>query len=74
MDHENFWKRGQRSELADLADIRRSHLSDILHRRKEAGKAQAIMLEKMSGIVLGYPIPFKDWLFSKSTKHPAFFG
>lgn len=67
-----FWERGKLSELAEASGLSPSTISDIIHRRRPVGRVRALILEKASEQVLGYPIPVKDWLTNKTTKHPAF--
>jgi transcriptional regulator with XRE-family HTH domain len=67
-----FWKRGQRSELARLSKNSRCTLSNILYRRIEISKDKALRLAKASE-AMGLNISILDWLYNKTTKHPAFF-
>lgn len=74
MSNYAFWQRGKRAELARMVDLHEAHLSEILHRKRGVDKYRAKKLEKASQKLLGYPIPWHEWLFNKATKHPAFFG
>lgn len=69
-----FWERGQRRLLAELAGIHENNLYEILNRRRGVSKAMALRLETASEKLLGYPIPWDEWLFNEATKHPAFYG
>ena len=71
---EGFWKPGERREISELSGISLQHLSEILHRKRSVGKHRARMLEDITTIVLGKPIPLEDWIFNSSTTHPAFFN
>ena len=68
----DYWKRGQRAEVARAAGISRFNLSDILHRRKGVSPARAIKLEEASEAILGEAIPRIAWVYNRTTKHPAF--
>jgi len=69
-----YWARGQQTELADHLGISPQHLNDILHRRRRVGVDFARELEAASQDVLGSPIPWETWLYSSTSRHPAFFG
>jgi len=69
-----FWTRGQRTQIARRCKIRLSHLSEILHRNRGVSYERAMLLEKQSYIVCGYPIPCHAWYNNKRSDHPAFFG
>jgi len=71
---ELFWNVGEKKEIAFLSGITQSHFSEILHRKRGVGKERAITLERMSNIVLENPIPMQEWLFNKTSVHPAFYG
>lgn len=68
-----FWGRGQRHKLAKRTGIPFPHLSDILHRRRGVSKERAKFLEKECKKIK-LDISFEAWLFSRTTKHAAFFG
>jgi transcriptional regulator with XRE-family HTH domain len=51
--------------------ISASHMSDILHRRRGVSKERAEALEAACDR-LGWEVPFRAWLFSRTTDHPAF--
>lgn len=70
---DKFWKHGQILKLAELAEIKQTNLSEILHRKRGVSKYRAILLEKTSKKVLGFSIPFYDWIFNKVSNHPCFF-
>lgn len=42
------WKRGEKAKLARAIGISRSHLTDILHARKSAGRVLAVKIERAS--------------------------
>lgn len=65
------WKRGDKSELARLADTTPQRLCDILHRRSRATPEGALKLEA-AAVSLGYLIKKEDWIYSKETSNPLF--
>ena len=70
-----FWKRGDKKELAKLAKISTSNLSEILHRDRGVSRDRAWALEAASRKVQGESyVPWVDWLHNSSTTHPAFYG
>jgi len=70
-----FWVRGTQQELSDVIGLTPQHVNDILHRRTAVSKELALQLEDASRSVLGGAgVPWDVWLFSRSTRHPAFFG
>lgn len=63
------------AELARAAGIDLRNVSAILHRRRPAGKELSVSLEAASRKVKTRRIITAfDWLFNKTTKHPAFFN
>ena len=69
-----FWQRGELTKLAVLVGIRLNHLSEILHRKRGVSVTRALALERASKKVLGYPVPWSEWLLNKDSSHPAFYG
>lgn len=69
-----FWKRGQMAELARRADISPQQMSDILHRRRPVGKHLALKLSKSLYRMKKQRVPAIEWLFNRTSKHPAFFN
>jgi len=68
-----YWKHGQKTEVAELAGVSRSYLSEVLGRKRNTSLKQAKRLEAaaFSASVL---IPWDHWLQAKATTHPAFTG
>lgn len=71
---DEFWKRGEMAQLAELADMRLSNLSAVLHRSRGVSPAKAKVLACMCMSRLGREVEWHHWVNSKSTLHPAFFG
>ena len=67
-----FWKHGQKSVLADAANVSRTYLADVLSRKKNLSYQKAVSLEKASALVFKTPISWIDWVGNKVTDHPAF--
>lgn len=63
-----IWPFGSQVHLAAQLRIRPAQLSDILHRRIGVSTRRARQLERITGI------PALEWLTSKYSKHPAFYG
>ena len=68
-----FWSVGERAKIARMAGMKPHHLCEVLYRRRTVSKDRAKLLEAAS-TKLGCTVPFEDWLFNVSTRHPAFFG
>jgi hypothetical protein len=71
---QGYWKHGQQAEIARLAGIPESHLSNILHRSRGCSVTRAKALEAASDMVLGVRIPWEIWVCNRQTNHPAFTG
>jgi len=67
------WKRGMKSYLSREAGLFRQQIQDIVARKIRCSVDNAVRLADACE-VLGYQVPFSEWLFSKETKHPAFLG
>jgi hypothetical protein len=67
-----FWKKGQKSALAKAAGIPLAHLSNILHRDRGVSPKRARLLEEKSAEILGWAIPWTEWVCNDTTTHPAF--
>ena len=69
-----YWddKTGVRRLISEQAGITESHLSNVLHRKTGVSAKMAVRLAQISA-GLGHPIPREDWVFNKTTTHPAFF-
>lgn len=67
-----FWKKGQQAKLAKEANIHLSHLSVILSRIRGVSPKRAVLLEEASIKVLGEKIPKEEWVFNRTSNHPAF--
>jgi plasmid maintenance system antidote protein VapI len=64
-----FWKRrGGFADVARRAKVRPPTLSNIAHRRTGASAYIANALERASGV------PAREWINSRTSRHPAFFG
>jgi hypothetical protein len=68
----DFWERGQVAQLARLVNVSDQYMYDLLARRRAASPQMGALLEQASRVVLGFPIPWSDWVLAKSTDHPAF--
>ena len=71
---ELFWRDNDKTMLADALDIPLSNLSEILHRKRGVSRDRARELEKASQKVLGFIIPWTEWISNQTTTHPAFYG
>jgi len=69
-----YWKHGELSKLAHRAGVSNSYLSDILHRRINVSVASARKFSYMAFTYTAKDIAVMEWLDSKTTRHPAFFG
>jgi len=69
----DFWKYKEKMLFAELAGVSPGYLSDILHRHKNISAKVALKFEKISTL-MHKKIPFHDWVLSKQSKHPAFYG
>lgn len=66
------WKRGEKAAIAKLAGIAPCNFYEIVNRKRRVSVNRARLLEHVSGVVLGRPIFWVDWLDNETTKHPAF--
>ena len=72
MTNYNYWKRGEKALLARKSGLSPSHLSDILHKRKGVSPTRALQLERLCKRHFKKTIPFKAWVFNKTSNHAAF--
>lgn len=68
-----YWRRGEITQLARLARVQISRVSEILCRRKRCGGILAQRLRDATRS-LGCEIPLEVWLSNLTTTHPAFRG
>ena len=69
---QTFWEYGQRAAIAKLAGIDMSNLYAILARKRKVSLQRARLLQNVSGVVLGRPISWIDWVSNDTTTHLAF--
>jgi plasmid maintenance system antidote protein VapI len=68
LDKIPYWEHGDLQALSEKTGISRNFISEIVHRRVSAGKKTAFILETFTGV------PSIEWIFNKSSSHPAFYG
>ena len=69
----DYWEPGEKAELARIAGVPREVLSRVLHRKTGFSKIASFRYEEAARL-MGLNIPYFDWLFSKTSTHPAFYG
>jgi len=69
-----IWEMGQQSDLARLAGVKQEYINMVLHRKRSVNPLLAKKLEVLSEIILGFSISFEDWVLSKYSNNPAFYG
>ena len=69
-----YWKPKIRAELAEIAGISQSNLSEILHRKRGVSFDRADFLAQICEEYFSLNIPLLAWLKNKTTKHKAFYG
>jgi transcriptional regulator with XRE-family HTH domain len=69
---QNKWRRGDKTNIAELAGITKQHLNEVLQRRcRITSREQADQLEQIA-FSLGYAIPWNAWMLSTETENPYF--
>jgi len=69
----DYWRPGEKAEFSRIAGIDNAIVSKVLHRLIGVTKFKAFRFEAAAK-AMGKDIPFIDWLFNATTKHPAFYG
>ena len=67
----NFFKYGDLKKISEITNLDQVYISKVFSRRVFISKKRALFLAVQCKKI-GFNIPFMDFLFSKTTDHPAF--